>query len=114
MKGLTAILARLVLLGAAMTLAGTAHAQQDYPTKAIRIIVPYAPGAITDILARIVGKELTTAWGQPVIIDNRPGGNTGHRHGGHGQFAARRIHPALRHGRPCDRQSPMRRPLTTR
>ncbi len=76
MKGLTAILARLVLLGAAMTLAGTAHAQQDYPTKAIRIIVPYAPGAITDILARIVGKELTTAWGQPVIIDNWPGGNT--------------------------------------
>ncbi len=46
---------------------------QSYPTKPIRIIVPYAPGGTTDILTRAVGQKLTDAWGQQVIVDNRPG-----------------------------------------
>jgi tripartite-type tricarboxylate transporter receptor subunit TctC len=47
---------------------------QNFPTKPIRIIVPYTPGGTTDNLARICGQKLTEAWGQPVIVDNRPGG----------------------------------------
>lgn len=48
---------------------------QDYPTRPIRILSPYSPGGISDIAARIVGGKLTEAWGQQVIVENRPGGN---------------------------------------
>ena len=53
-----------------------ADAQQVYPVKPIRIISPYPAGGTTDIMARLVGPRLTEVWGQPVIVDNRPGGNT--------------------------------------
>ena len=50
-------------------------ASADYPTRPIRIIVPFTPGGSTDILARMIGNKLTQAWGQQVVIDNRPGAN---------------------------------------
>jgi len=53
--------------------AATAWAQPAYPTRAIRIVVPYAPGGGTDTTARVLGQKLTDAWGPPVVIDNRPG-----------------------------------------
>jgi tripartite-type tricarboxylate transporter receptor subunit TctC len=48
---------------------------QNYPTKPIHILVPYAPGGITDIASRILGAKLTETWGQQVVVENRPGGN---------------------------------------
>jgi len=51
---------------------GVASAQ-DYPTKAVKIVVPFTAGSATDILARTVGQKLGEIWGQTVIIDNRPG-----------------------------------------
>jgi tripartite-type tricarboxylate transporter receptor subunit TctC len=55
---------------------------QDYPTRPITIVVGYTPGAASDTLARTVGDRLSAAWGQPVVIDNRPGvgGNIGAAH----------------------------------
>jgi tripartite-type tricarboxylate transporter receptor subunit TctC len=54
---------------------GTAHAQ-SFPVKSVRLIVPFAPGGSTDIIARTLGQKLHEAWGQAVIVDNRPGGST--------------------------------------
>lgn len=48
-------------------------AAQDYPNKPVRIVVPYAPGGTTDVLARFIGQQMSANLGQPVIIDNRPG-----------------------------------------
>lgn len=45
----------------------------DYPGKAITIIVPFAPGGSNDIVARAIGQKLNEDWGQPVVVDNRPG-----------------------------------------
>jgi tripartite-type tricarboxylate transporter receptor subunit TctC len=52
---------------------------QNFPDRPIRLIVPYPPGGSTDILARIVAPRMSSTWGQPVVIDNRPGaaGNIG-------------------------------------
>jgi tripartite-type tricarboxylate transporter receptor subunit TctC len=49
------------------------HGAESYPSKPIRIIVPFVPSGPTDLNARIVGQKLTEAWGQSVIVDNRPG-----------------------------------------
>ncbi len=56
-------------------LAASAATAQTYPNKPIRIIVPYAAGGTSDILARQIGPKLTDAWGQPVIVENKPGAN---------------------------------------
>jgi tripartite-type tricarboxylate transporter receptor subunit TctC len=49
---------------------------QDYPVRPVRIIVPVAAGGATDILTRALGQRLTAMWGQPVVVDNRPGGGS--------------------------------------
>jgi tripartite-type tricarboxylate transporter receptor subunit TctC len=69
-------LARALIAGALLALAGPAAAQQDYPNKPIRFITPFPPGGSTTIVARLIGQKLTESWGQQVLVDNRPGGNT--------------------------------------
>ena len=55
---------------------GSAAAQRDYPNKPIRYISPFPPGGSTSYIARLIGQQLTEAWGQQVVVDNRGGANT--------------------------------------
>ena len=63
-----------LIVACAVTANTPALAADPYPSRAIRLIVPYSPGGSTDILARILGQKMTEAWSEQVIIDNRPGG----------------------------------------
>ena len=66
-------LSAAVMIG---TLSGVAIADPAFPNRPIRFITPYTPGGSTTLLARLVGQHFTARWGQNVIVDNRPGGNT--------------------------------------
>ena len=68
---------RLAALALALAFAGTsAVAQQAYPAKPIKIIVPFPPGGAADLVARVVGQKLSENVKQPVIVENRPGADT--------------------------------------
>jgi tripartite-type tricarboxylate transporter receptor subunit TctC len=60
----------------ALALASQVSVSQNYPTKPVHIVVPFTAGGLTDIMARAMVQDLTKAWGQPVIVDNRPGAGT--------------------------------------
>ncbi len=66
---------KLLALLAAVLLAVAAQAQ-EFPSKPLRFVVPYPPGALTDVLARAIGERLGTALKQPVLVENRPGAGT--------------------------------------
>ena len=74
---MTRLARRTFLALAALAFAGAVHAQ--FPQKPVRIVVPYPAGGTSDILARSIGQKLQEQWGQPVIVDNKPGatGNVG-------------------------------------
>jgi tripartite-type tricarboxylate transporter receptor subunit TctC len=64
-------------IAAAIVLALPSHAHaQDYPSRAIKAIVPLSPGGTSDVFIRALGEELRKRWGQPLIVENRPGANT--------------------------------------
>lgn len=64
-----------ILTGWFLLCGAPAHAQ-GYPARAVRIVVPVSTGGATDILTRTLGQRLATAWGQQVLVDNRPGGGS--------------------------------------
>lgn len=68
-------LRRLSIISLLLTFSGASLAQADYPSKPVRILLPYAPGGTTDMVARAVAQQLAIKWSQPVIVENRPGGN---------------------------------------
>jgi tripartite-type tricarboxylate transporter receptor subunit TctC len=76
MKLVHALRAALGLLG---VFVGTSAMAQTFPSKSIRIVVPFAPGGGADIIARIIGQKMSETWGQQVVVDNRAGasGNIG-------------------------------------
>jgi tripartite-type tricarboxylate transporter receptor subunit TctC len=66
-------IAGLAVAGALAVGAVAAHAAEKFPQRPVRLVVPYAPGGATDITARILQTGISELWGQPVIVDNRPG-----------------------------------------
>jgi tripartite-type tricarboxylate transporter receptor subunit TctC len=105
---------RSMLAGAGLLAApGILRAQEAFPTRPVRVLVPFPPGGATDIIARLVCERLSARWGQPVVIENRPGAGTivgtqaiarsapdGYTFGY--VISAHTINPALRNDLPYD------------
>lgn len=66
---------RRVALAAGLALAGVAHARGDYPSRAIRMVVPFTAGSTSDVTSRLVAQAISGPLGQPVVVENRPGAN---------------------------------------
>jgi tripartite-type tricarboxylate transporter receptor subunit TctC len=75
MRNLLRSLVALTALSLAATLAPSAAQAQNWPTQPVKFIIPLGPGAGVDITARLVADKLSAKWGQPVIVENRPGGD---------------------------------------
>lgn len=75
MRKFCAAVTHVLVVGVLVVLSNAAGAQQAYPNKAIRLIVPYAAGGATFVLAQLLGQKLTESMGQPVVMDVRPGVN---------------------------------------
>jgi tripartite-type tricarboxylate transporter receptor subunit TctC len=73
---MNSLLRSFLVFGATLAVTGGSAQAQSFPGKPIRIIIPFTAGGTNDILARTLGPKLSEALGQPVIVDNRPGGNT--------------------------------------
>jgi tripartite-type tricarboxylate transporter receptor subunit TctC len=95
-----AVAAAVALTARYGVVAAAAQAQraQSFPSRAIKIIVPFPAGGPTDLNIRIIAQRMSEDWKQPVVIENRPGANNGHRGPGGRARGARRLYVAGRHG----------------
>jgi tripartite-type tricarboxylate transporter receptor subunit TctC len=87
-------------------MSSAAFAQGDYPSRTIKIVVPLPPGPVADVVPRLIGEKLTAKWGQPVIIENRPGAALNL-----GAEAVARAEPAARTHRSLNQDAPVSRPV---
>jgi tripartite-type tricarboxylate transporter receptor subunit TctC len=69
------LFATAIVLAAVAGGLGIAQAQQTYPTRTVRLILPFGAASATDITARLLADRLSTRWGKPVVVENRPGGD---------------------------------------
>jgi len=76
MKSIAAMLLGLALLGMSTAPSRAQEHAQDYPSRQVNFIVPFAPGGGTDILGRLVGQKLSDRFGKPFVVENRPGAGT--------------------------------------
>lgn len=78
-NALRRVFVTVLIVPAALLISGSSFAQEAYPDKPIKVIVPFLPGGSVDTLIRIVAPKLTAAWGQPLVVENRAGagGNVG-------------------------------------
>jgi putative tricarboxylic transport membrane protein len=72
-RRLTALIAGLAVLLLSQAVCSSAHAQPKFPTKPVRLILPFGAGGVADVTMRLLGQKLTEKWGQQVIIENKPG-----------------------------------------
>lgn len=75
MKRILSHIALVLAVALFLVTSGNALAQ-SYPTKTVKIVIPFPPGGISDVLGRVIGQKLSEVWGQPVVIENRPGAGT--------------------------------------
>lgn len=75
MGTLTKVLGAVATVGFGLLGTGASAADESFPQRPVTLVVPYLPGGTPDILARLIGPELSRMWGQPVVVDNRAGAN---------------------------------------
>src|SRR3981189_3037718 len=76
MQSIGSMLLGLALFGLSDGLSWAQEPAQDYPTRQVNFIVPFAPGGGTDILGRLVGQKLSERFSKPFVVENRPGAGT--------------------------------------
>ncbi|NKE68091.1 tripartite tricarboxylate transporter substrate binding protein [Ramlibacter sp. RBP-2] len=69
-------LLKKILAGACLAIVAAGAAAQGFPERTVKFVVPYPPGGFNDTLARVSAEKLTKMWNQPVVVENKPGGNT--------------------------------------
>ena len=88
------MLLRIFTLALSLCAFAVPAAAADYPDHAIKMIVPFAAGGGTDVLARIIAQNLNSKWGQPVVVENQPGASGGIGTRGRHESSARWLHLA--------------------
>src|SRR6476646_8854961 len=76
MRAVRKTMKRRSVLAGALALPMAARAEEWKPSQPMKVVVPYPPGGLTDVLGRLVGERLQTTFGQPAVIDNKPGAAT--------------------------------------